>query len=158
MKQRYMLPGGLLLLTGLYFLALKMNALDIVPGVLTAWPVIPAGVGILLLLEGFSRKDEQRMFAGTLLTGMGAAFYGAYELGLWQISAPLMLLVIGAAFLVKYSAGRREGLGTALLLLALGALPLLLPVSVLSLSGNAWLSWWPVIPVVLGLYFLFVRR
>ncbi|NJP36732.1 LiaF transmembrane domain-containing protein [Alkalicoccus luteus] len=160
MKSTYALPGLIMLVIGLYFLIDELGWSIPYVELLLTWQSILLGIGLVLMWQGFSNRDDQRLFSGSILAGLGVLFHGVHTLGLWGYEWPYFTLVIGTAFILKYVFGRRDGLGTGLILLAVTAAAIfsarLMPAVENQLGGL--LTYWPVIFILLGVYFLFFRR
>lgn len=160
MKSNNVLPGLILFVIGIYFLAAQWEIHIPFADELLRWPTILFGIGAVMMWQGFSNKDGSSMFSGTVLTGLGVLFHGASTFQLWQYDWPYFTLVIGVAFLLKHSVRRREGLGTGLILLAVTAVALfssrILPLYQNTLGG--WENLWPIVLIAVGVYLVFFRK
>ncbi|SDN57997.1 LiaI-LiaF-like domain-containing protein [Alkalicoccus daliensis] len=160
MKSNNILPGIILLVTGLYFLAGQWEVAIPFTEELLRWPTILLGIGAVLMWLGFSNKDAQHMFSGAVLTGLGVLFHGSYTFQLWQHDWPYFTLVIGIAFLLKYFVNKRDGLGTGLILLAITAAALFSAhlLQLLQFIPEAVLPFWPLLFIIAGVYLIFFGR
>ncbi|CAM3821855.1 hypothetical protein [Alkalicoccus chagannorensis] len=160
MKSGYALPGAVLFVIGVYFITEQYNILIPYADIIVTWPSIFAGIGFIFMWQGFSNKDDQKMFTGTLLTGLGILFHGVHTLGLWSYQWPYFTLVIGAAFLTKYRVQRRDGLLAGIVLMAVSGAALfqseLAPA--FRIIPDPVMAYWPVLFVLVGMYLLFISR
>lgn len=159
MRSRQALPGIILILLGVYYLSRQFNFSLPYTDILLTWQSILFLIGLVLSWQGFSNKDDNRMFSGIVLLGLGTLFHGIHTFGYWEYQWPYFTLIISLAFFMKYFVSKRDGMtpGITLLLISLGAL--FLPGIIegyRNLSGVE--TYWPIALIIIGVYLLFFRK
>lgn len=163
MKSKFPLFGVLLIVVGGVMLLQRTGVVD-VGWHLVFWTLVTAA-GAFKIVRGFTSPASGGQFWGTIFFGVGLTFV-LEHLGLvWipgPVGIPLLLLLVGAAFLVKFAALRRDwhllipgvlfaGLGSSLLFSEMGWFPdwdLLSPLA----------TYWPVVLILFGTALLLNRR
>ncbi|MBU9710979.1 LiaI-LiaF-like domain-containing protein [Evansella tamaricis] len=160
MKNNSMFAGIILITIGLYFLLQQLDIGIPFAHVLFAWPSILFFIGIVLAFQGFSNRDDNKMFSGMVLLGLGVFFHGVHTFGYWSYYWGYFTLIVSVAFFMKYFVNKREGLTPALILLVISAF---------AFYNHVLSNWiktvfsgfdliWPILFIVIGVYFIFFRK
>ncbi|PYZ93664.1 hypothetical protein CR194_10930 [Salipaludibacillus keqinensis] len=160
MKSNRTLPGVMLIIVGIYFLSQQFDFSLPYTDILLKWPSILLFFGLALTFQGFSNRDDHKMFSGIVLLGFGILFHAIHTFEYWNFQWPYFTLVIAIAFLCKYFVNKRDGAATGIILLLISASALFFT------SIMEWLhsihpaldSYWSVILILVGLYLLFFRK
>lgn len=156
MKKNSVLPGIILILIGFYFLLKQFDMALPYSDVIISWQSILVAIGAVLSFQGFSNKDDNKMFGGIILLGLGLYFHATSTFNLLGGHWAYYTLIISLAFFMKYFVNKRDGLAPAFVLLAISAMALF------SGSITAWFqdfqAFWPVLLIGLGIYFLFFKK
>ncbi len=94
----------ILIWAGVVFLASNMNLLETLGpiGLMDAWSLVFAGAGVIMLAMVFVRllvPEYRAHIVGTLILGMVFLGIGLKDTFGWNIIWPIVLIVLGAAFL-----------------------------------------------------------
>jgi len=94
----------ILIWAGVVFLASNMNLLDTLGpiGLMDAWSLVFAGAGVIMLAMVFVRllvPEYRAHVVGTLILGMVFLGIGLGDTFGWNLIWPIVLIVLGAAFL-----------------------------------------------------------
>ncbi|WP_416151402.1 LiaI-LiaF-like domain-containing protein [Salipaludibacillus sp. HK11] len=160
MKSNQTLPGVILVIIGIYFLSQQFDFTLPYSDILLKWPTILLLVGLVLSWQGFSNRDEHKMFSGVILLGFGALFHGIHTFQYWTYQWPYFTLIISFAFFLKYFVNKRDGATPGLVLFVISIIALFFT----SITG--WInsihsgldSFWPIILILIGIYLLVFRK
>ncbi|MDG5786893.1 DUF5668 domain-containing protein [Evansella sp. AB-P1] len=160
MKKNGALPGVILILIGLYFLLQQLNIPIPFSNVIFNWPSILVAIGIVLAYQGYSNRDDNKMFSGSILLGLGVLFHGAYTFHYWSYHWGYFTLVVSIAFFMKHFVNKRDGLvpGTILLIISAFAIYSNQLVTWIQRFFSGFDKFWPIIFIGIGLYLLFFRK
>lgn len=140
---------------GLYFF-LQQSALTAIKPYLD-WPALLLITGLSFLFSGF-KEERGHLLPGVMLTGFGVHIYASTVFYIWSDHPGVLILVIAVGFFiqqVKYGSGLMNGM----LYFVLAVVMLFQP----SLSASfdsfstIW-QFWPLLLIVIGGYWLFVRK
>lgn len=156
MKHQNSLIGFLMVGVGIYF-SLRQLEVTLLNNYYD-WPTLLILLGIALLAHSHFAKDHSSVFIGWLLLGFGFHFLAVGHIPYWEDQWGVYVLIIGIAFLMKYTKVK-AGLIPALLLIILGLFALFSPFQ------PFWFAWienvfmliqrfWTIILVGLGIYLL----
>ncbi|MFD1358382.1 hypothetical protein ACFQ4X_10745 [Fictibacillus halophilus] len=157
MKQQSKFSGFILIGIGLFFFAIQMN-IEVIQPYLT-WPTLILIIGLALLIQAGSGKDSASLFSGVFLTGLGIHFHAVSKIPSWPEPLQMITLLTGIAFLIQYKKAK-DGLIPGLLLTSLSLWLIFFnnnTPSVESIFAKAE-SFWPIILMVLGAYFIFFKK
>lgn len=156
MKKRNSFTGYVLVGIGTYFLLRELE----IPVLKNfySWPTLLMIIGVALIIHSYNSRDYQHLFSGTILAGLGIHFHGLENYDFWVDHWAVYPLIVGIAFLVRYIK-TKNGLFPAVVLIGFSAIMLS------SVRIPAWLGWiytaidylqkfWPIVLIVLGIYFL----
>ncbi|RXI98444.1 hypothetical protein DS745_19150 [Anaerobacillus alkaliphilus] len=158
MKRQGIFPGVLLIGVGLIFLLQNYN-IPFIQSVFS-WPSILVIIGLAFLFQAYIGKDYHSIFTGILLVGLGIHFHGLHLFSFWPDHWAMFTLIIGVAFLFRYSKTKKDGLvpGVILLLISLVAF---MYSEFVDLFGSLYSyieNFWPIALIVGGIYLLFFRK
>src|SRR5690625_2005317 len=85
---------------GIYFLLKQLN-IPLLHKVYS-WPIIVIIVGLALILHSFFNDDDQNLFTGLIVLGIGIHFYGLKNYPNWINHWAIFLLIVGIAFFIRY--------------------------------------------------------
>ncbi|WP_067727261.1 LiaI-LiaF-like domain-containing protein [Oceanobacillus damuensis] len=156
MKKQNSLLAYLLIGIGIYFLLRELK----IP-ILTdfySWQTLLIIIGLSLLIHSYTSKGYQNLFGGTIILGIGIHLHGVQHYSFWIDHWAVFLLIIGLAFIVRYSK-TKNGLLPGLFLVALAVL------MIFSINLPDYLDWiyeivdvlesfWPIALILVGIYFL----
>lgn len=156
MKKQHSFIAYLLIGLGIYFL-MKQLKVPIFTN-FYSWPTLLIIVGAALLLHSRSSKDDQNLFGGTILLGLGIHFHGLAHYSFWVEHWAVYPLIVGIAFFIRYLR-TKKGLLNSLLFIGFSLL------MIFSIEIPSWLQWiyqltdllemyWPVAIIILGIYLL----
>lgn len=156
MKRQNSFIAYLLIGMGIYFL-LKQLKVPIFTN-FYSWPTLLIIVGGALLLHSYSSREDQNLFSGTLLLGLGIHFHGLEHYSFWLGHWAVYPLIIGIAFFIRYLR-TKKGLLISLLFIGMSLL------MIFSIEIPSWFQWiyqltdllemyWPVAIIILGIYLL----
>lgn len=160
MKSKQTLPGLILVIIGMYYLSQQFDFSLPYTNIVLKWPSILFLIGLILSWQGFSNKDDNKMFSGVVLLGLGTLFHGIHTFQYWDYNWPFFTLIISFAFFMKYFVNKRDGMTPAIILLLISASALFLP-RLLDHYHNlltGYESFWPVILIIVGIYLLFFKK
>lgn len=154
MKNQALFIGTLLISTGAFFL-LDSFQLPIAASLLN-WPVILLVLGVAFLVQGTIGKDQNALFPGIILFGLGFHFFASVYYPEWPTSWGMYTLIIGLAFLTQ----KKTGSKTAFVLIA---------ISLLELFYSEFQQWqakligllngfWPLLLIGLGVFLLYKKK
>ncbi|GAB3050088.1 LiaI-LiaF-like domain-containing protein [Virgibacillus ainsalahensis] len=156
MKRQNSLIAYILIGIGIFFL-LKELKVPIITD-FYSWTTLLIIVGLALIIHSYRARKYQNLFVGTIVLGMGIHLHGMNHYSFWIDHWAAYPLIIGIAFLIRYTK-TKKGLFPGVLLIAVSIL------LIFSIQLPEWLSWiylvidftekfWPVILIVVGLYLL----
>lgn len=158
MKRQGIFPGVLLIGVGLIFLLQNYN----VPFInsLFSWPSILLIIGLAFLFQAYIGKEYQSIFTGIILVGLGIHFHGLQLFKFWPDHWAMFTLIIGIAFLFRYSKTKQEGLipGIILLLISLVAFMYKEFIHIFGSVYGYIENFWPVLLIIAGVYLLFFKK
>ncbi|MCE7793468.1 DUF5668 domain-containing protein [Salipaludibacillus sp. CUR1] len=160
MKSNQALPGIILIAAGIFFLTRQFNFTFPYGDLLFQWPSILIIIGFVLSWQGFSNRDDHKMFSGIVLLGLGILFHGIYTFNYWTYEWPYFTLIIALAFLLKYAVNKRDGAGPGFILLIISAAALFYSTITewaYSLHSSVE-TIWPGLLILIGVYLLFFRK
>ncbi|RKL65956.1 hypothetical protein CR203_17950 [Salipaludibacillus neizhouensis] len=160
MKSKQALPGLILVIIGIYYLSQQFAFSLPYTEIVLKWPSILFLIGMILSWQGFSNKDDNKMFSGIVLLGLGTLFHGIHTFGYWNYNWPYFTLIISFAFFMKYFVNKRDGITPAIILLLISASALFLPQLMARYQNlmTGYESYWPVILIIIGIYLLFFKK
>lgn len=136
---------------GIYFLFQQFN----IPFLnkFYSWPTILMIIGGALIFNGFSKKDDESLFSGAIVLGLGIHFHGLNNYPNWINHWAVYIFIVGVAILVRFIQTRKQFL-TGIGLIAISLL-FMLPINI---SNMDWLNKseyiWPVALIFVGIYLL----
>jgi hypothetical protein len=160
MKSKQALPGIILVVIGLYLLSQQFNFTLPYSDIILMWPSILLLIGLVLSWQGFSNRDDHKMFSGTILLGLGILFHGVITFNYWTYQWPYFTLIISVAFFLKYFVNKRDGItaGVVLLIISVSAMFFSTITQWMNSIYSGFDSLWPIILIIIGLYLLFFRK
>jgi hypothetical protein len=160
MKNQKIFPGIILIGFGAYFF-MQQSGITVFEKFYT-WPTLLMIVGLAFLGQGYIAKDYEAILPGVILLGFGVHFHVVGHLAFWPNQIGTFILIIAIGFFLRYQK-TKNGLFQSILFLVLALLSLFYSrvASYLGLLENsvsiAW-KFWPIILIVLGIYFLFIKK
>ncbi len=160
MKNQQIISGIILIGFGAYFSLQQSNIAWLQP--YFVWPTLLMIVGIAFLIQGYGARDYHAILPGVILTGFGLHFHIVNRLEIWPDHIGIFILIIALGFILQH---QKTGTG-----LFQGLLFLILAIVLLFYDRiNEWLGlldtdvssiwkYWPVTLIVIGVYFLFIKR
>jgi hypothetical protein len=156
LKRQHSIGAYILIGIGVFFLLRQLK----VP-ILTnfySWQTIVIIIGLALVIHSYKTKSHQNIFSGIVILGIGIHFHGLEHYSFWIDHWAVFILIIGIAFLVRYTK-TKEGFLYGILLSGL-AIFLLFPINLPN-----WLNWiytlldfverfWPIFLIIIGIYLL----
>jgi len=156
LKRQHSIGAYILIGIGLFFLLRQLK----VP-ILTnfySWQTIVIIIGLALIIHSYKTKSYQNIFSGIVILGIGIHFHGLEHYSFWIDHWAVFILIIGIAFLVRYTK-TKDGFLYGILLSGLAIL-LLFPIDLPN-----WLNWiyilldfvegfWPIFLIIIGIYLL----
>lgn len=159
-RRRTGLVGGLILiLLGLWFLAMQ-----IMPGLQTlinlefSWPLFVIGAGVVLLILGLLTGEPGMAVPACIVGGIGVLLYYQNETGDWASWAYAWTLIPGFAGIGAILAGLlgdkpKQSVRDGVNLIIISAVMFVIFSSFLG-GQNLLGPYWPVLLILLGLWFL----
>jgi hypothetical protein len=160
MKNQKIFPGIILIGFGAYFF-MQQSGISVFEKFYT-WPTLLIIVGLAFLGQGYMAKDYEAILPGVILLGFGVHFHVVGHLAFWPNQIGTFILIIALGFFLRFQK-TKSGLFQAFLFLILALLSLFYSkiASHLGLLENsvsiAW-KFWPIILIVIGIYFLFIKK
>ncbi|MDP4087500.1 MAG: DUF5668 domain-containing protein [Bacillota bacterium] len=160
MKNQKIFPGIILIGFGAYFF-MQQSGISVFEKFYT-WPTLLIIVGLAFLGQGYMAKDYEAILPGVILLGFGVHFHVVGHLAFWPNQIGTFIMIIALGFFLRYQK-TKSGLFQAFLFLILALLSLFYSkiASHLGLLENsvsiAW-KFWPIILIVIGIYFLFIKK
>jgi len=159
-RQRSNLAAGLvLILLGVAFLAAQLvPGLAIWLNIEHSWPLIIVGVGVLLLVIGLLTGVPSMAVPACIVGGIGGLLYWQNATGRWETWAYAWALIPGFAGVGGVVAGLLSGEGRKAV--RDGGTLIVISLVIFAIFGSLfggldWLGpYWPVLLIVLGLWFL----
>ncbi|ASK63049.1 hypothetical protein CFK37_13295 [Virgibacillus phasianinus] len=156
MKKQHAFAGYLLIGIGLYFLLSKLK-LPIITD-FYSWPTLLIIIGLAFLIHSYKTKDYQHLLGGTIILGLGIHFHGINHYSFWIDHWGVYPLIIGIAFIVRFLK-TKEGFLPGLILIVLSL------IVIFSVNLPPYLNWiyqilefveqfWPIVLIILGVYYL----
>ena len=160
MKRNNLIPGLILIAVGVYFLLQQFEISLPYSNILFAWPSILGIIGLILAYQGYSNRNDSKMFSGIILLGLGVYFHGVHTFNQWSNHWAYFTLIVSIAFFMKYFVNKREGLTPAFILLFVSAFGLYSPSIILWMQDytSGFEALWPVVLIAVGIYFLFIKK
>lgn len=160
MKKQGIFPGIILIGVGVYFLMDKLD-LPFLKNIFT-WPTLLLIIGIAFLLQAYLTNEDQSIFPGTILTGLGLHFHGRAIFEFWPDHWAIYTLIVGIAFIIRHQKAK-SGIIPGIILTIISLLGLFYDgiISWMSYIGKAvgWLeNFWPVALIIVGIYLLFINK
>lgn len=158
MKRQGIFPGVLLIGVGLIFLLQNYN-IPFVNKIYT-WPSILLIIGLAFLFQAYIGKDYHSIFTGILLTGLGIHFHGLQLFSFWPSHWAMFTIIIGLAFLFRYSKTKKDGLIPGIMLLLISLVAFVYS-GFIDLFGSLYTyveSFWPIALIGAGIYLLFFKK
>ncbi|TQS76120.1 hypothetical protein DX933_02745 [Ornithinibacillus gellani] len=160
MKRQHAFAGYVLVGLGAFFLLRQLK----VP-ILTnfySWPTLLIIIGLAFLIHSYRSKDYQHLFTGTILLGLGLHFHGLEHYSFWINHWAMYPLIVGIAFLVRYTK-TKHGL---LIGAGLTIFSLLMVYSVKFQETFQWIpslfqfleTYWPIALIIVGIYLLTKKK
>ncbi len=150
----------LLLGFGTYFFLKELNISAINPYL--TWPTILIILGLAFFVQAYKGRDYVLILPAVIMFGFGVHFHIIGRLDVWPDHIAVLLLIIALGFILQYQkTGQGLVLGIFFLLFAI----ILLFYSKLGTmlgfieSGAASIfSYWPLLLLVFGVYYLFIKK
>lgn len=160
MKRKNYFIAYLLIGIGIYFLIKQLELPFFEP--LVGWPTLLGIVGTSFLLHSYKTKNKQNIFIGVLLVGFSIHFNGIEYYSFWYDHWAVYTLIVGIAYLISFFS-TKKGLVLAVVLISISIIMLFsitLPDWVKPIYGiiDFIETFWPIILIVLGIYFLRTKR
>lgn len=158
MKRQGVFPGVLLIGVGLIFLLQNYNVPFI--GNIFSWPSILLIIGLAFLFQAYIGKDYHSIFTGVLLVGLGIHFHGLQLVSSWPDHWAMFTIIIGVAFLFRYSKTKKDGLIPGILLLLLSIVAFVYS-GLIDMFGSLYSyieNFWPIALIGAGIYMLFFKK
>lgn len=160
MAKKHSFTGYLLIGIGLFFL-LKQLKIPIFTD-FYSWPTLLIIIGAIFIIHSYRSKEYDNLFTGTIILGLGIHFHGVNHYNFWIDNWAVYPFIIGVAFLVR-AFKTKKGMLIGLLL-TFGSIIMISSIQ-LPTTFN-WIytirtfleSYWPIILIVTGLYFLFSKK
>jgi hypothetical protein len=161
LKNQRILPGIILIGFGTY-LFLQQLAIGFLLPLLT-WPTLVIIFGVAFLAQGYSERVYESILPGVIMTGIGLHFHLAGKLAFWpNHTIGMFVLILSIGFFLRL---QKVGTGAfaAVLFLILAFMLLFydkMAAYLGFLQNGVSLIWkfWPVLIILVGLYFLFRKR
>lgn len=158
MKRQGVFPGVLLIGVGVVFLL--QNYKIPFKNEIFSWPSILLIIGLAFLFQAFIGKDYHSIFTGFLLVGLGVHFHGLQMFSFWPDHWAMFTIIIGLAFLFRYSKTKKDGLVPGIFLLLISLIAFIYE-GFIDLFGSLFTyveNLWPVALIGVGIYLLFFRK
>ncbi len=158
MKRQGIFPGVLLIGVGLIFLLQNYN-IPYINNIFT-WPSILLIIGLAFLFQAYIGKDYHSIFTGVLLVGLGIHFHGLQLFASWPTHWAMFTMIIGFAFLFRYSKTKKDGLIPGIILLLISLIAFFYN-GFIDLFGSFYSyvdSFWPIALIIAGVYLLFFKK
>lgn len=161
MKNQRIFPGIILIGFGAYFLLQQMG-ITIFREFFT-WPTLLLIVGIAFLGQGYSAGDSEAILPGVIMTGFGLHFHLAGVVSFWPNNTiGMLILIISIGFFLRFQK-TNSGLFQAFLFLIIAVLLLFYDkvtgyFGLLQNGMNIVWKFWPVLLIVVGIYFLLKKK
>ncbi len=158
-KHKNKLIAYILIGLGVYFLIKQLELPLFLPFI--GWPTVLAIIGVAFLLHSYIAQLPDNLFVGVVLIGLGIHFHGLQTSPDWYDHWSIYTLILGIAYLVLFLKARR-GLIPSVVLLGLSS------IMIFSISLPEWFepiylvidfidTFWPVIVLGIGIYFLWKK-
>lgn len=160
MKKHPLFPGFILLGFGLYFFLQRSN-IQLIEG-FYSWPTLLFIIGIAFTLQAYIGKEYESILPGVIFLGLGIHFHVVHKVNIWPDHIGAFLLIISLGFFLKHQK-TNQGFFFGLLFLILALMQLFYDeianwFGLLENSMSMLLNIWPIILMLIGGYFLFVKR
>lgn len=159
-KNQGIFPGIILIGIGVYFLMDQLN-LPFLKNVFT-WPTILLFIGLAFILQAYISKEDQLIFPGIILLGLGAHFHGRELFDFWPDHWAVYTFIVGLAFIVRYQK-TKSGIVPGIILIIISLLGLFYDgiIGWMNYIGRAvgWIeNFWPIVLIVVGVYLLYKSK
>nr|WP_263325532.1 DUF5668 domain-containing protein [Neobacillus sp. Marseille-Q6967] len=161
MKNQRIFPGIILIGLGTY-LFLQQSGFTALQ-TFYSWPTLLIIVGIAFLAQGYSAHDHEAILPGVIFAGFGLHFHLTGKAAFWPANTiGMLVLFISIGFFLRFQK-TKNGLFQAFLFLVLAFLILFYDkfIGYLSFLQNGidlvW-KFWPAIIILIGIYFLFLKK
>lgn len=155
MKKNSVIGGILLIALGLFFFFRQLDLPYLER--ISSWQLILIGIGLYFIITSMTdRKRDGAIFPGVILFGLGIHYLGLDLSPNWPHHWAAFTLIVSIAFFAQFLITRNSGsLIPAIVLLGV------------TLFSTVWhdvwnrIHWpyvWPVVLIIIGIFFLFRRR
>lgn len=160
MAKKHSFIGYLLIGIGVFFL-LKQLKIPIFTD-FYSWPTLLIIIGAIFILHGYRSREYDNLFTGTIVLGLGINFHGLNHYSFWVEHWAIYPLIIGIAFIVrafKTNSGMILGL-----FLTISSLIIISSIQLPSVFSWVYTlidyieSYWPIVLIIGGIYFLFRKK
>ncbi|WP_080874218.1 LiaI-LiaF-like domain-containing protein [Oceanobacillus timonensis] len=156
MKRKHSLLAYLCIGIGIFLLFRELRIPFFVD--LYSWQSFLIVIGIGIIIHSYTTKTYQNLFIGTLLFGIGIHLHGINHYSFWVDDWSVYLIIIGLAFIIRYTKTKKGFFSGAVFILA----GLLFLFSEQLSIYTSWLEpivsflerFWPVLLVLLGIIML----
>lgn len=160
MKKQGIFPGIILIGVGIYFLMDQLN-LPFLKSVFT-WPTLLLIIGVAFLFQAYLSNENQSIFPGIILIGLGVHFHGRELFDFWPDHWAIYTFIIGLAFMARHKK-TKSGFVTGIILTVISLLGFFYDgiIGWMKYIGNAvgWIeNSWPIVLIVVGVYLLFKSK
>ncbi len=157
-KKSHYAIGSFLILLGILFIFKKVGLIEI------TWPLILMATGFVSLVQARLNRSSGGVSPGIFLVCLGLIFLADgknwIEGGVTQ-NWPLVILALSLSFLGTASIveDRRKHWSPGLILLAFGGFLLVVEYGWIKWGAlNEVLSWWPILLIIAGIWFMFRKK
>jgi len=160
LKNQKFFPGMLLLGFGTYFFLKELNISAINPYL--TWPTILIILGLAFFVQAYKGREYVLILPAVIMFGFGIHFHIIARLDVWPDHIAVLLLIIALGFILQYQkTGQGLFLGIFFLLFAtimlfyskLGTM-----LGFIENGASSILSYWPLLLLVFGVYYLFMKK
>ncbi|WLR50107.1 DUF5668 domain-containing protein [Bacillus tianshenii] len=161
MKKYGILPGTILIGTGLYFFLYRMDTFQNGQQFFS-WPTFLLIIGFAFLLQAYIGKDPASIFSGVMFTGIGVHFHGQNMFEAWPVHWGVYTLLLGIAFLLQHQKMKR-GILPGILFLLISVIGIFdtettQVVNQTGVLGKWFMTLWPAALIAIGFYLLFMKK
>lgn len=160
LTKKHSFTGYLLIGIGVFFL-LKQLKIPIFTD-FYSWPTLLIIIGVIFIIHSYHSREYDNLFTGSLILGLGIHFYGVNHYDFWIDHWAVYPLIIGISFLIR-AFKTKNGILIGLLL-TFGSVVMISSIQLPNAFN--WIytiktfleSYWSIILVITGLYFLFSKK